>query len=255
MQPGEGTEDTKRRVSHRELLPDNPTRAKAVRKLIETLASRDARLITTDGTDVTKGAVEVAHEALIRGWTQLRKWVDAERTGLPIHRRLTADAKEWEDVKTDAKEDFLYTRVRLAVCREWAETHRDELNPIEGAFLTASEEAQRQREQDALENERCSARSRRGRTGGGSRERAEDAEVATERQRRLGYRFRVAAIVASLLALISVGLSLWANKARQDAKLAAKTADSHRIAAGLSEALERQTLGQVSPVSGRGSPS
>ena len=152
MQPGEGTEDTKRRVSHRELLPDNPTRAKAVRKLIETLASRDARLITTDGTDVTKSAVEVAHEALIRGWTQLRKWVDAERTGLPIHRRLTADAKEWEDVKTDAKKDFLYTRARLAVCREWAETHRDELNPIEGAFLTASEEAERQREQDALEN-------------------------------------------------------------------------------------------------------
>ena len=35
--------------------------------------------------------------------------------------------------------------------------------------------------------------------------------------------------------MISVGLSLWANKARQDAKLAAKTADSHRIAA-LSEA-------------------
>ena len=72
VQPGEGTEDTKRRVSYRELLPDDPARAEAVRKLIQTLASRDARLITTEGTDATDGAVEVAHEALIRGWTQLR---------------------------------------------------------------------------------------------------------------------------------------------------------------------------------------
>ena len=72
VQPGEGTEDTKRRVSYRELLPDDPARAEAVRKLVQTLASRDARLITTEGTDATDGAVEVAHEALIRGWTQLR---------------------------------------------------------------------------------------------------------------------------------------------------------------------------------------
>ena len=40
------------------------------------------------------------------------------------------------------------------MCREWVATHRDELNPIEGAFLAASEEAERQREQDKLENER-----------------------------------------------------------------------------------------------------
>ena len=154
VQPGEGTEDTKRRVSYRELLPDDPARAEAVWKLVQTLASRDARLITTEGTDATEGAVEVAHEALIRGWTQLRQWVDAERTGLRIHRRLTEDAQEWADARPEAKEDFLYSGARLAVCREWVATHRDELNPIEGAFLAASEEAERQREQDALENER-----------------------------------------------------------------------------------------------------
>ena len=145
VQPGEGTEDTKRRVPYRELLPDDPARAEAVRKLVQTLASRDARLITTEGTGATDGAVEVAHEALIRGWTQLRKWVDAERTGLRIHRRLTEDAKEWADARPEAKEDFLYSGARLAVCREWVETHRDELNPIEVAFLAASEKAERDR--------------------------------------------------------------------------------------------------------------
>ena len=154
VQPGEGTEDTKRRVSYRELLPEDPARAETVRKLVQTLASRDARLITTEGTDATGGAIEVAHEALIRGWTQLRRWVDAARTGLRVHRRLTEAAQEWAEAQPEAKEDFLYSGARLAVSREWAATHRDELNPIEGAFLAASEEA----EQDELENERRRSR-------------------------------------------------------------------------------------------------
>src|SRR5512135_2038834 len=139
VQPGEGTEDTKRRVSYRELLPADPARVEAVRELVQTLASRDARLITTEGSDATDGAVEVAHEALIRGWTQLRRWVDAERTGLRIQRRLTADAKEWAEARPEVKEDFLYAGMRLDVCRELVATHRDELNPIEVAFLAASE--------------------------------------------------------------------------------------------------------------------
>ena len=87
----------------------------------------------------------MAHEALIRGWTQLRTWVDAERSGLRIHRRLTEDSQEWANTRPEAKEDFLYSVARLGVCREWAATHRDELNPIEVAFLAASEEAKRQR--------------------------------------------------------------------------------------------------------------
>ena len=94
VQPGEGTEDTKRRVSYRELLPSAPAQAEAVGKLIRTLAARDARLITIEGTGDTEGAVEVVHEALIRGWTQLRQWVNVERAGLRIHRRLTEESQE-----------------------------------------------------------------------------------------------------------------------------------------------------------------
>ncbi|MBV8270346.1 MAG: hypothetical protein JO252_28810, partial [Planctomycetaceae bacterium] len=136
VQPGEGTEDTKRRVSYRELLPDDPARAEAVRKLVQTLASRDARLITTEGTDAAEGAVEVAHEALIRGWTQLRRWVDAERTGLRIHRRLTEDAREWEAKGRESS--FLYSGPRLAVAQEWAKTCRNELSSLEAEFLAAA---------------------------------------------------------------------------------------------------------------------
>ena len=98
VQPGEGTEDTKRRVAYHELLPDDPARAEAVRRVIQRLADPEARLITTAGRERfpqegnghdEDSYVEVAHEALIRGWTQLRGWIDADRAGLRTQRRLT----------------------------------------------------------------------------------------------------------------------------------------------------------------------
>ena len=129
VQPGEGTEDTKRRVSYRELLPADPTRAEAVRELVQKLASRDARLITTEATDETDGAVEVAHEALIRGWTQLRQWINADRADLLIHRQLTEAAHEWKEHPGDVS--LLYQGTRLAVAGDFVKTHAPELNPEE----------------------------------------------------------------------------------------------------------------------------
>ena len=214
VQPGEGTEDTKRRVPYHELLPDDPERAAAMREVIRVLAHRDARLITTEGADATDGAVEVAHEALIRGWTQLRRWIETERAGLRIQRRLTEAAQEWATARPEYMDGYLYSGARLAASREWAATHRDELSAIEANFLAASEEAERQREQDELENERR-LREAAEAAQAAERKRAEDAEVAAERQKQLGFRFLAAALVAGVLAITSVGLALWANNARQ----------------------------------------
>src|SRR5271157_647554 len=252
VQPGEGTEDTKRRVPYHELLPDDPERAAAMREVIRVLADRDARLITTEGADATDGAVEVAHEALIRGWTQLRRWIETERAGLRIQRRLTEAAQEWATARPEYMDGYLYSGARLAASREWAATHRDELSAIEANFLAASEEAERQREQDELENERR-LREAAEAAREAERERAEeaearrraeleradaetrraeeaearkrDAEAAAERQRQLGLRSLVAAIVAGVLFVISGGLALWANNARQLAVTEAKRAD------------------------------
>jgi ABC-type cobalamin/Fe3+-siderophores transport system ATPase subunit len=153
VQPGDGTQDTKRRVSYRELLSNDPTRAEAVKRLIRILADRDARLITTEGTEASEGSVEVAHEALIRGWIQLRRWVDAERAGLRTQRRLTDAALEWEAVPPEHKKDYLYSGARLAVALDWVEVHRGELSSVEAAFVAASEEAEWQRKRDEVEHE------------------------------------------------------------------------------------------------------
>ncbi len=107
--------------------------------------------------------------------------------------------------------------------REWVETHRDELSSIEVAFLAASEEAERQREQDELENERR-LREAAEVAQEAERKRAEDAEAAAKRQKQLGRRFLVAAVVAGVLAATSVALVVRANKARHDADDAAKAA-------------------------------
>src|SRR5512135_3431887 len=90
-QPGEGTEDTKRRAARGELVPAGSD-AESVESVIHRLA--DARLITTQGDpkDPGKTSVEVAHEALIRGWGRLHHWVEADRAGLRLHHQLNVAA-------------------------------------------------------------------------------------------------------------------------------------------------------------------
>jgi len=106
--PGEGTEDTKRRVTRTEL-DDTP----AVRAVLTALTT--ARLITVD-----HDTVEITHEALIRHWPRLREWLATDRETLHVHRQLTDDAAVWESHHRDP--DTLYRGVRLARARELADT-------------------------------------------------------------------------------------------------------------------------------------
>jgi WD40 repeat protein len=124
--------------------------------VIARLTDREARLVVTEkgASSDAHAAIEVAHEALIRRWKELRQWIEDNRASMRTRDRLAEAAKEWAVARPEDKDDYLYSGARLAVSREWAAMHRDELNPIEVAFLAASEAAERQREQDELENER-----------------------------------------------------------------------------------------------------
>src|SRR5688500_6050855 len=85
---GEGTEDTRRRASFDELM-SHVEDADGVRAVLDTLA--EARLVT-----LSEDSAEVAHEALIREWPQLREWLSQDREGIILHRHLTDAAHEWE---------------------------------------------------------------------------------------------------------------------------------------------------------------
>jgi WD40 repeat protein/class 3 adenylate cyclase/predicted Ser/Thr protein kinase len=126
-EPGEGTEDTRRRVPLRELAA-GPETASAVDDLRDKLVN--ARLVTVD-----EGTVQVAHEALIREWPRLRGWLNKDRESLRVHRHLTRSAHAWEVMGREHGE--LYRGARLAAALEWA-GEGAELSAEERAFLDAS---------------------------------------------------------------------------------------------------------------------
>ena len=149
---GEGSEDTRRRVSRQELLGTGKD-SETVDRMLTTLGA--ARLITVDQDEV-----EVAHEALIREWPALRGWLEENREGLHIHRRLTETAEEWDG--SGRKPGDLYRGTRLDQTVAWAKANEDSLNDLERAFLNDSTEqvdaARREKERVAQEREEARER-------------------------------------------------------------------------------------------------
>jgi WD40 repeat protein len=148
-QPGVGTEDTRRRVARSEIVGGSADDgfARLFRRLV------DARLLTTSRDETTGGeVVEVAHEALIRGWPRLQSWIDEDRAGLRTHRQLTEAAQEWERHGHDAS--GLYRGARLAEALEWQRANAELPNALEQEFLEQSRAA----EQNELEQARRRAR-------------------------------------------------------------------------------------------------
>lgn len=137
---GEGVEDTRRRVPRGEL--DLP----AIDAVLDHLAV--ARLVVL-GEDT----VEIAHEALIRAWPRLQRWLSTDRDGLRTHRQLTEAAQSWVSLGRDP--GALYRGARLAVAREWVARngHLAATTVVERAFLDASTElADRERAATARRN-------------------------------------------------------------------------------------------------------
>ena len=122
---GDASEPTRRPVNRSEVA-DAPTE-----DVIDVLA--DARLVT-----VGEDTVQVAHEALIRYWPTLRRWLDENRESLRLRRRLTQAASEWDALDRDP--GALYRGARLAATADWAE--REDLAPLEREFLEASRGAE-----------------------------------------------------------------------------------------------------------------
>ena len=136
-QPGEGNVDTRRRVAVSELVTRPEDRGQ-VERVVDRLTA--ARLLTTGAAAGREPDVEMSHEALIRGWPRLQAWIEEDRAGLAVHRRLTEAATEWERLERD--QGALYRGAPLAQATEWAERDEAATNPLEREFLTASLAAQ-----------------------------------------------------------------------------------------------------------------
>ena len=152
---GDDVEDTRRRVPIEELVPQG-TSDRAVRTLLERLA--DARLVTLD-----QGTAEVAHEVLIRCWPTLRRWLDEDREGIRLHRRLSDAARLWDAAGREPAD--LYRGTRLDAAVEWARTGGALLNETERDFLNASVDESAQTHRRQLEANRRLRRALAGSAG------------------------------------------------------------------------------------------
>ena len=159
---GEGVEDTRRRVLLAELealsvngdqLPVTGDPITDYR--LPTTEYGRHRLLTFDHDPVTRGpTVEVAHEALLREWPRLQKWLHESREDVRRQRELARGAARWQ--ANDQDESYLLRGSRLTGFQEWAETTTVALTAYEHDFLQtsiaardarhAAEEARRQRE-------------------------------------------------------------------------------------------------------------
>jgi class 3 adenylate cyclase/WD40 repeat protein/tRNA A-37 threonylcarbamoyl transferase component Bud32 len=145
---GEGSDDSRRHATVDELVPENAS-PDTVRALLGRLA--DARLVTLDD-----GAADVAHEALIRAWPRLRRWLDEDRAAIRAHRQLGDAARLWDAGGREASD--LYRGARLAGAIELAQGGRAELNATERAFLDAGvTESERERRAEQRANRRLRA--------------------------------------------------------------------------------------------------
>ncbi len=130
--------DTRRRVGLTDLVPVGTDPA-TTKVLVTRLAS--ARLLVTS-TNVATGEeeVEVAHEALIRYWPLLNRWLDEDRTALRIREGLRRAALEW--LSSDRDDNYLVHRgKRLDDAQQLASHARLRLNRLEQTYLQACEDA------------------------------------------------------------------------------------------------------------------
>jgi DNA-binding SARP family transcriptional activator/class 3 adenylate cyclase/WD40 repeat protein/energy-coupling factor transporter ATP-binding protein EcfA2 len=130
-EPGEGTDDVRRRMP-RDEFSAGPVGDEVLDAYV------DRRLLVADG-----GSVEVAHEALLREWPRLRAWLEEDREGRRLHRHLTDATAAWAVEGRDP--GALYRGTRLGAAQDWASLHPDALNAAEREFLDASA-ADQQRE-------------------------------------------------------------------------------------------------------------
>src|SRR5439155_6886335 len=134
---GEGTEDTRRRVDRAEIgsLDVDQT---AMSDALDSFGT--SRLLSFDRDPRTGSpTVEVAHEALLREWARLRRWIDAARNDVRMHRRLAAAANEWHDSGRDPS--FLLRGGHLAQFESWRDESGLALTELEREYLgTSSDE-------------------------------------------------------------------------------------------------------------------
>ncbi len=212
-QLGTGTEDTRRQVLKQDLLgmggPEteffdennslqradsvkNPVSLALVESVIQQLAA--AKLVVT--SELVQGltptaAVDVVHEALIRHWPLLRRWVEENREKLLRQRAIEAAAKEWQERGEPEELAYLLQGPKLAEAENFLDSATEgvSLSSLARDYIIVSQAAR-----DRLFKQEEERRSR---------------ELQQERRAKIAAQKAAGAAIASLLVIVVSGGFAW----------------------------------------------
>jgi alpha-glucoside transport system substrate-binding protein len=140
--------------------------------------------------------VEISHEALLREWGRLRRWIDQARDDLRSQRQLAEGLSEWAaNARSDA---YLLRGGRLDRLAAWSQESQVTLSRSERDFLEASVAARDREAREATERE----------------ERRAAAERRALRRTRELAAIGVVAVVVTALALFSFNQAELARRAQ-----------------------------------------
>ncbi len=133
---GVKSEATRRRADLREFAPPDAASAPAG-KVLDRLVQERLVIISRSGDPETgEETAEIAHEALIRGWRRLQRWLDEDREFLLWRQRAKVLVNAWEDSGQD--DAALLRGAPLAEARRWLEERGVDLHPDGRAFIQKS---------------------------------------------------------------------------------------------------------------------
>jgi WD40 repeat protein len=125
VSPGEGTEYTRQLATRAELGEENWD-------LVTHLAT--ARLVVSNRNETTEiETVEIVHEALIKAWPDLRKWIEENDTFLRWKKRLKVAFLEWE--RNENKDGYLLQGAPLGEAEGYLLQRLEEISKAERVFI------------------------------------------------------------------------------------------------------------------------
>ncbi len=216
VQPGEGTEDTRRIATRDEVGEDNWD-------LVTRLAS--VRLVVTNRREETEQeTVEIIHEALIGNWLWLQNLLENNREAIRTERKIQRAAEEWQAQGKPTEEEgkgYFLEGVKLGEAEEFVE-EKVEIVPLSGLAREFVRESRKERDRIIKEeNER------------------RDRELKQERQARKAAQSRTrVAIISTILVSIAgiVAFFQWRNAQIQSI--------NNQVITDITDAQSRFTLNQ-----------
>ncbi|MEM9463340.1 MAG: CHAT domain-containing protein [Myxococcota bacterium] len=146
----------RRRVALVDLYFGEPHEKASVRRLVDRLANE--RLLVKSRDKSTNDVVEVAHEALLRGWKRMQVWLRDSRDALRLRQELELSANAWH-WNPDSRSYLEHVHERGELVRSFLRSGALRLGPRIRAYFEACEAEERrqasEKEQQIMELRRA----------------------------------------------------------------------------------------------------